>query len=111
MDDLTLMQAVNKSLTTFLLTNIASRSFNNVCEIPYILIMCTREPLQILRARLFCCCSLLHVFGVRVCVYIIFSSVSVAEGHLLGNSCSLCLPYVSLYSLYFDYLQFFGFEG
>ena len=52
MDDLTLMKAVNKSHTAFLLTNTASRSFNNVCYFPYVLILCTREPLQILRARL-----------------------------------------------------------
>ena len=51
--------------------------------------------------RYFCCGSLLSVFGAGVsvtfhlmCVYIIFSSVWLLSGHLLGNSCSLGRPYV-----------------
>ena len=46
--------------------------------------------------RLFCCGSLLPVFGVRVsetfhlmCVHIILGRFRLLSGHVLGNSCSL----------------------
>ena len=52
--------------------------------------------------RLLCCGSPLPVFCVRVsvtfhlmCVHIIFSSVRLLSGHLLGNSCSLSVDHMT----------------
>ena len=66
---------------TFGATNLAMKRLSSLLTVP---------------RRQFCCGSLLPVFGVSVsvtfhllCVNIILSSVSVAGGHLLRNSCSL----------------------
>ena len=61
--------------------------------------------------RLFCCGSMLPVFGVRVsvtfrrmCVHIILVLFRLLSGHLLEKAAHSVGHMTSLFSLYFDYL-------